>query len=105
MTSIKSRKPSVTVKANRHPADQLADVRADIAKLKNLEAMLRQALLAPGADLIGDEYVAQINRSEVFRIDATLVRKLLSPVELDAVTKKAPLTVVKTVRRTTPKRR
>ena len=47
---------------NRHPADLLADVRAEIRQLKIYEAELRQELLADGADLTGVQFKAIVSR-------------------------------------------
>jgi hypothetical protein len=45
---------------NRHPADVLADVRAEIKRLQAREHELREILLMPNADLAGDEYSAAV---------------------------------------------
>jgi hypothetical protein len=45
---------------NRHPADELADVRAEIKRLEARESKLREVLCMPDADLIGDEYSAAV---------------------------------------------
>jgi hypothetical protein len=42
---------------NRHPADELADVRAEIKQLKIREAELRTTLSAPDADRHGIQYL------------------------------------------------
>ena len=47
------------LKTNRHPADQLADVRAQIRKLETVERKLRRELIAsPHRD--GDEWIAKV---------------------------------------------
>jgi hypothetical protein len=45
---------------NRHPADELADVRAEIKRLQLREAELRNILLAEGADRTGIQYKAVV---------------------------------------------
>jgi hypothetical protein len=45
---------------NRHPADELAEVRAEIRRLQECEKKLREILLEPDADLVGDEYSADV---------------------------------------------
>lgn len=60
---------------NRHPADQLADVRAQIAALKEREDTLRHDLMLPGASLQGDDFVAEIATSERTSLDGPAVRK------------------------------
>ena len=91
-------------KANRHPVDQLADVRAEMAALKAIEERLREALMAPRADLVGEDHIAQIKRSEVSRIVPAKVREMLSAAQLAKVSQKSPLVVVKTLRRSKPNR-
>jgi hypothetical protein len=55
---------------NRHPADQLADVRAEIKALETREQQLRGQLLATAHDRIGDEWVAEVQNCEQRRLDA-----------------------------------
>jgi hypothetical protein len=43
---------------NRHPVDELADVRAEIKRLEERESELQEALLKPGAELVGEEHQA-----------------------------------------------
>ena len=45
---------------NHHPADELADVRAEIKQLQIREAELRSELLADGADRCGVQWEAVI---------------------------------------------
>jgi len=54
---------------NRHPADELADVRDEIARLEWREAELRNVLLADGADRLGVEWEAAIRHGTNERID------------------------------------
>ena len=58
---------------NVHPADELAAVREQIAKLTKQADKLRDALLAEGADLHGDQYDAVITPG----VRETLDRKAL----------------------------
>jgi hypothetical protein len=55
---------------NRHAADLLADVRAEIKQLKIQEAELRNELLADGADRQGIQWEAVIQDHSQDRIDA-----------------------------------
>ena len=55
---------------NRHPADELADVRADIKQLELREEELRRALLADGADRLGVQWEAAIQDRAQERLDA-----------------------------------
>jgi hypothetical protein len=55
---------------NRHPADALADVRAEIKQLQIQEAELRNELLADGADRHGVQWEAVIQGRSQDRINA-----------------------------------
>ena len=69
-----------------HPADRLAEVREQIAALKAQEAVLRDILLAPRADLDGNSHVARVSEVSSEKISPQKVRELLSPKQLAAVT-------------------
>jgi hypothetical protein len=45
---------------NIHPADELAALREEIKQMQVREEELRALLLAPGADLVGDQYTAAL---------------------------------------------
>src|SRR5262249_42789937 len=52
-----------TSMANRHPADEIADIRDQIAVLKTRETKLRDALLnAEQSERIGEEWIAEITQ-------------------------------------------
>jgi hypothetical protein len=55
---------------NRHAADLLADVRAEIKQLEIREAELRAELLAPDADRRGVQWEAVIRGGTQERLDA-----------------------------------
>jgi hypothetical protein len=59
--------------ANRHPVDQLADVRAEIRTLKTREEQLRDKILKGECDEVGDQYVARIDTREKRTIDVDLL--------------------------------
>ena len=63
--------------ANRHPVDQLGDVRAEIRALREREALLRSEVLESKAGLVGDEYEATLFRSIVERVDVALMKREL----------------------------
>ena len=46
--------------SNRHPVDALADLRAEIKALQERETALRQVLLVDDADLVGNEWQAEV---------------------------------------------
>jgi hypothetical protein len=54
---------------NRHPADLLADTRAEIKQLEIQEAELRQQLLADDADRCGVQWEAAVRNYNQDRID------------------------------------
>jgi hypothetical protein len=63
--------------ANRHPVDELADIRAQIRELKAKEDDLRSVILAGNCSLLGCEYKAAISKHSVSRLDqAAAVREL-----------------------------
>jgi hypothetical protein len=76
---------------NRHPADELADVRAQIKALQVREAQLRACLLA-GVDPNGADFIAQIAVSQRTMIDFEAVKRHFGLAALK------PFMVAKTVR-------
>lgn len=58
---------------NRHPADELADVRAEIKALQAQEVILRARLLA-GDDLSRADFTAQIVVSQRERLNAAALK-------------------------------
>jgi hypothetical protein len=56
--------------SNRHPADQMADVRGQIAELKEQEKNLREVLInAAELDRVGDDWIAKVSEQERHRLD------------------------------------
>jgi hypothetical protein len=56
--------------SNRHPADQIADVRQRIGVLKKQEAGLRKILInATEADRVGDEWIARVSEQKKRLLD------------------------------------
>ena len=65
------------MRANRHPVDELADVRAQIRELRDREDALRRVILGSGCSLVGDEFEATIKKQITSRIDqAAAIREL-----------------------------
>ncbi len=60
---------------NRHPVDELADVRAEIKKLEAREAELKVILTSDGCNLDGDEFEATVSHVASERIDTAAIRK------------------------------
>src|SRR5262245_49316645 len=54
---------------NRHPVDELAEVRAEIRHLENREQELRAYLLEHPEDRTGIEYIASIAEQRRSRVD------------------------------------
>jgi len=54
---------------NRHPADRLADVRAEIKRLETEEEQLRAYLLEHPSDRTGVEHVAVVGSQSRKRVD------------------------------------
>lgn len=54
---------------NRHPADELSDVRAEIKRLTEREQELRSYLLEHPQDRIGVEHTATIGEQRRSRVD------------------------------------
>lgn len=61
--------------SNRHPVDELADVREAMKVLKTREAELRAAILTHECGLTGDEYEATIKETETERVDTKELKK------------------------------
>ena len=54
---------------NRHPADRLTDVRAELKRLEAEEAQLRAFLLEHPQDRTGEEHIAVIGSQSRKRVD------------------------------------
>jgi hypothetical protein len=60
---------------NRHPADELADVRAQIRSLQERETELRTTILNGKCSLAGDDYIAVVQTRPQNRVDIPALRK------------------------------
>jgi hypothetical protein len=78
---------------NRHPVDELADLRFEIALLQRRADALRDVILSGGCSLVGDEHRALIQVTNQNRVDVAALRRELSPERL------RPFVVDQTVRR------
>jgi hypothetical protein len=61
--------------SNRHPVDQLGDVRAEIRRLQEREEALRLQVIEGKCSLVGDEYRARIKQQSSNRLDLYALRK------------------------------
>jgi hypothetical protein len=64
---------------NRHPVDELADIRAERRRIEEREAELRNILLADGADLHGHDYRARITTIRQRRLNRDLLEQRFGP--------------------------
>ncbi|MGO4506025.1 hypothetical protein AB4Z51_03325 [Bradyrhizobium sp. 2TAF36] len=62
---------------NRHPVDQLADIRAEIKQLKAREDQLRAEVLDHPEDLAGDEHEAMLVQMRTERLDVEKLKREL----------------------------
>ncbi len=60
---------------NRHPVDQLKDIRLKIAELKKTEASLKDEIMNGECGVVGDENVAVIQTVERRTMSNTLLKK------------------------------
>jgi len=65
----------MTSSSNRHPVDELADLRAKIAKLEGRADYLRRTIIAGGCSLEGDEHVAMVKTTARQVLDTKAVRQ------------------------------
>jgi hypothetical protein len=80
---------------NRHPVDELADIRAERRRLDEREAQIRAALLAGGASLVGNEYTATVAAEQQRRLNHQLLEQRFGPEAVNQC--KAPV-VITTIR-------
>ena len=94
-----------TSMANRHPADEIADIRDQIAVLKTRETKLRDALLnAEQSERIGEEWIAEITQRKSTLLDKAALKKhfgleALQPFMRESVTKSIKLISIQTGKR------
>lgn len=77
---------------NRHPADELADVRASIAKLQDREKELREILIADPAKRDGDEFTVRVSTATQSSVDREAIEKAMGKGWLDKFLNKYPVT-------------
>ena len=73
----------VKLHKNRHPVDELSDVRAQLRALKDREDELRAHLLTC-SDRVGDEYVATVAERQGLRLDRGKLEKRFGKAAVDA---------------------
>lgn len=62
---------------NRHPVDELAEVRAEAKRLKDREDELRKQILDGSCGLIGYDHEAKLSETESERVDVKAARAAL----------------------------
>jgi hypothetical protein len=89
---------------NRHPVDQLADIRAEIKVLKQREEALRSEVLANPEDLSGDDNEAMLCQTTRETVDLDLMRRELGMVFMRPFLREQVVTSVR-LKQTTKKTR
>jgi hypothetical protein len=85
--------------ANRHPVDQLADVRAEIKTLKTREEQLRDKILGGDCGEVGDQYVARIDRRDKRTLDVDLLTRHFGAETLKPFFKTSAFTTIRLAER------
>lgn len=80
---------------NRHPVDELADVRAEMRRLKDREAELRQMVLTKRCSLVGDDFEAVVTNQHSQRLDVVAAREALGLDVLGRFMRESDVAVVK----------
>jgi hypothetical protein len=79
---------------NRHPVDQLAEIRAEKRRLSERENALRVRLLMTGADLLGDEHMAAVTTFTRPEINQRLLEQCFGRAAVAACTQTVEYRVV-----------
>lgn len=64
------------VSTNRHPVDELADVRAEIKRLQEHEAELKSQIIGT-RQMLGNEFEAKLTEVVTERVDVPALRKYM----------------------------
>jgi hypothetical protein len=81
--------------ANRHPVDELSDIRSEMKRLKAREDEIRDLILSERISTTGDQWDVSVSISSQERVDTAALRKHLGP---DAIAPFIRQAVVKTIR-------
>lgn len=97
------RAPDCAPRRNRHPVDELADVRAEIKALQAREALLKAVLEDGGADTVGDEWLATIcDEDGGARLDTKAMRAHFPAETLKAFERVSSRRVIRLTRKPVP---
>jgi Mn-dependent DtxR family transcriptional regulator len=84
---------------NRHPVDELYDIRQEIQDLKKMEKRLRDKIISGTCSLYGDQYEAVICNHERHIVDVDAIRREMGPEWVRRFMKITTVTVVRTTTR------
>ena len=95
-----TRKPAkvcrATVGSNRHPADEMGDVRERIAEFKEREAELREILIAATeAERVGEEWIAHVSEQHKKLLDCEALTEHFGAEALQPFMRESVVTVLK----------
>jgi hypothetical protein len=89
---------------NRHPVDELAEIRAEKRRLSERENALRMRLLMTGADLVGDEQIAQVLEFERKELDRSALEQRFGKAAVAACVHRVAYKIVSLSKRTRQRR-
>jgi hypothetical protein len=89
---------------NRHPVDELAGIRAEKRRLSERENALRVRLLMTGADLVGDEHMAQVLEFEREELDRGALEQRFGKTAVTACVHRVAYKIVSLSRRARQRR-
>jgi hypothetical protein len=84
---------------NRHPIDELADVREQKKILSSREEELRDMVIFGDVDLTGEEHFARLVESEQSRVDRGMLEARFGKAAVAECCKIVPVTTVRLVKR------
>jgi hypothetical protein len=88
--------------SNRHPADQIADIRQQIKVLKEQETELRERLInASGLDRVGDDWIAKVSEQKRHSLDQKALKNHFGAHALQPFMRESVATVLKLIDRHT----
>jgi hypothetical protein len=65
--------------SNRHPVDELGDIRAEIKRLEERAEALREQIIDGKCSLAGDEYRARIKQQSTWRLNLNALQEHFAP--------------------------
>jgi hypothetical protein len=89
---------------NRHPVDELAEIRAEKRRLSERENALRIRLLMTGADLVGDEHLAQVLDFEREELDRDALEQRFGKTAVAACVNRVNHKIISLSKRARPRR-